>query len=329
MDVGLLLLDDLSDDALEVANRADQAGLHSVWTIDYYNRNSLVRNAAIAATTEQIRLGTSVTPAFARSPLVLANAAADIQRIARGRFTLGLGSSTRRMNADWYGVDLQHPAPQMIETVDLVRKIWAHSGGPFTFEGRFHNLKLAHFDTQPVDMEIFTAGVGERMVEVAGQVAQGFIGHPAAGLEYLQGPATDALARGAAKRTDGAERVKVALQFIASVDDDRETARTRLARQLGYYSTVKGYDAIFPDDDVDRAAIREAFKAGHVDEVGKLAMPLTERRGAYGTIEDVLQTLKSYEGTVDLAMLYSPHYGMTSEEVKQHELALVRGLDGR
>jgi alkanesulfonate monooxygenase SsuD/methylene tetrahydromethanopterin reductase-like flavin-dependent oxidoreductase (luciferase family) len=115
MRVGLVVMDENPADALKIVRAAERAGVHSLWTIDYYNRSSLTRAAAFAAVSETAIVGTSVTPLFARSPLALAAAAADVQALAGGRFVLGVGSSTRRMNQDWYGTALQHPAPQVRE----------------------------------------------------------------------------------------------------------------------------------------------------------------------------------------------------------------------
>jgi len=123
MKVGLVVMDENPADALRIVQAADRAGVHSLWTIDYYNRSSLARAAAFAAVSEASIVGTSVTPLFARSPLALASAAADVQAIAGGRFVLGVGSSTRRMNQDWYGTALQHPAPQVRERIDLIRRL--------------------------------------------------------------------------------------------------------------------------------------------------------------------------------------------------------------
>ena len=143
---------------------ADRAGVHSLWTIDYYNRSSLARAAAFAAVSENSIVGTSVTPLFARSPLALASAAADIQAIAGGRFVLGVGSSTRRMNQDWYGTALQHPAPQVREWIELIRRLIAHRSGPFRYEGRFDRFSW-HTTTHHVARQrpILAAGVGEHM----------------------------------------------------------------------------------------------------------------------------------------------------------------------
>jgi alkanesulfonate monooxygenase SsuD/methylene tetrahydromethanopterin reductase-like flavin-dependent oxidoreductase (luciferase family) len=103
MKVGLVVMDENPADALRIVRAADRAGVHSVWTIDYYNRSSLTRAAAFAAVSENSIVGTSVTPLFARSPLALASAAADVQALAGGRFVLGVGSRTRRMRTSLTG----------------------------------------------------------------------------------------------------------------------------------------------------------------------------------------------------------------------------------
>jgi alkanesulfonate monooxygenase SsuD/methylene tetrahydromethanopterin reductase-like flavin-dependent oxidoreductase (luciferase family) len=82
MKIGLVVMDEDPADALRIARAADRAGVHSVWTIDYYNRSSLTRAAAFAAVSETSIVGTSVTPLFARSALALASAAADVQAIS-------------------------------------------------------------------------------------------------------------------------------------------------------------------------------------------------------------------------------------------------------
>ena len=136
MKVGLVVMDENPADALRIVRAADRAGVHSLWTIDYYNRSSLARAAAFAAVTETSIVGTSVTPLFARSPLALASAAADVQAIAGGRFVLGVGSSTRRMNQDWYGTALEHPGPQVRDRIELIRRLIAHRSGPFRLRGQ-------------------------------------------------------------------------------------------------------------------------------------------------------------------------------------------------
>lgn len=57
MKVGLVVMGENPADALKVVKAADRAGVHSLWTIDYYNRSSLARAAAFAAVTETAIVG--------------------------------------------------------------------------------------------------------------------------------------------------------------------------------------------------------------------------------------------------------------------------------
>ena len=48
MQVGLVVMDENPADALKIVRSADRAGVHSLWSIDYYNRSSLTRAANFA-----------------------------------------------------------------------------------------------------------------------------------------------------------------------------------------------------------------------------------------------------------------------------------------
>ncbi len=258
MRVGLVVMDENPADALKIVRAAERAGVHSLWTIDYYNRSSLARAAAFAAVSETAIVGTSVTPLFARSPLALAAAAADIQALAGGRFVLGVGSSTRRMNQDWYGTALQHPAPQVRERIELIRRLIAHRSGPFRYEGRFDRVSMAHYDRTalPDRLTILAAGVGEHMVGVAGACADGFVGHTIASAGYLRDTACPLLARGAARADRDVAGLRMTTQIVAAASSDPRAARRDAAAQVGFYSTPKGYDLTLPGRPVRRRARR-------------------------------------------------------------------------
>jgi alkanesulfonate monooxygenase SsuD/methylene tetrahydromethanopterin reductase-like flavin-dependent oxidoreductase (luciferase family) len=325
--LGLVVMDENPDDALRIVRAADRAGVHSVWTIDYYNRSSLARAAAFAAVTEQALVGTSVTPLFARAPLALACAAADVQAIARGRFVLGVGSSTRRMNADWYGTALKHPAPQVRERVELVRRLIAHRSGPFSHEGRFDRVSMAHYERAqlPDSVPIMLAGVGEHMVRAAGECADGFVGHTIASADYLCDTARPLLAEGAARGGRHAGDVRVTTQIVAAAGADTRAARRDVAAQVGFYATPKGYDALFPSGQfaAERAAAREALARGDLAAVISAGDAMVDERAVCGTVDDVAAQLRRYTDAVDWALLYPPHFGVDPERVHANELALI------
>ena len=328
MKVGLVVMDENPADALRIVRAADRAGVHSLWTIDYYNRSSLTRAAAFAALSETSIVGTSVTPLFARSPLALASAAADVQAIAGGRFVLGVGSSTRRMNQDWYGTALEHPAPQVRERIDLIRRLIAHRSGPFTYHGTFDRVSMAHYDRTalPDRMTILAAGVGEHMVSVAGECADGFVGHTIASAAYLRDVARPLLAKGAAKAGRDAAQLRVTTQIVASAGTDPRAARRDAAAQVGFYATPKGYDALFPGGQftAERAAARDALARGDVAGVIAAGQPMADERAVFGTPDDVADQLRRYAGVVDWALLYPPHFGVDQERIHATELSLIQ-----
>ena len=332
MKVGLVVMDENPADALRIVRAADRAGVHSLWTIDYYNRSSLARAAAFAAVSETSIVGTSVTPLFARSPLALASAAADVQAIAGGRFVLGVGSSTRRMNQDWYGAAMQHPAPQVRERIELIRRLIAHRSGPFRYEGRFDRVSMAHYDRTalPDSVTILAAGVGEYMVGVAGECADGFVGHTIASAAYLRDVARPVLANGAARANRDVSRLLVTTQIVASASTDPRAARRDAAAQVGFYATPKGYDALFPDGQftAERVAARAALARGDVPGVIAAGQAMVGERAVFGTPEDVAGQLRRYADVVDWALLYPPHFGVDAERVHANELSLIDVASG-
>jgi alkanesulfonate monooxygenase SsuD/methylene tetrahydromethanopterin reductase-like flavin-dependent oxidoreductase (luciferase family) len=314
--------------ALDVAKAADAAGVHSVWSIDYYNQSSLVRASAFAAGTRSVLVGTSVTPLFARSPLALAAAALDIQQISRGRFILGVGSSTRRMNKDWYGVELDHPAPRVEERIRLVRELMTHVSGRFDFHGRFDTVQMAHYErgaTCPEQVPILAAGVGSWMVKAVGKVADGFFGHTVASVEDLSGTAKPLIEQALDDAGRPQDSFTFASQIIASADDDAPSARDRAALQVGFYSTPKGYDALFPgeEDQASRVRAREAFHAGDLAGLKRAGQDLVSRRAVFGTPDEVNSQLKRYSEVLDLALLYPPSFGVDPADVARNEHALI------
>jgi alkanesulfonate monooxygenase SsuD/methylene tetrahydromethanopterin reductase-like flavin-dependent oxidoreductase (luciferase family) len=332
MQVGLVVMDEDPADALTIVRAADRAGVHSLWSIDYYNRSSLTRAAAFAAVSETSVVGTSVTPLFARAPLALAAAAADVQGIAGGRFVLGVGSSTRRMNQDWYGTALQHPAPQVRERIELIRRLIAHRSGPFRYEGRFDRVSMAHYDRTalPDSLTILAAGVGEHMVRVAGECADGFVGHTIASAGYLRDMARSLLAEGAARADRDVAGLRMTTQIVAAASSDPSAARRDAAAQVGFYSTPKGYDALFPGGQfaAERIAAREALARGDAAGVIAAGDAMVEERAVFGVPEDVAGQLRRYADVVDWALLYPPHFGVEPERIHANEPGLIEVASG-
>src|SRR4029077_18921636 len=117
-----------------------------------------------------------------------------------GRMIVGLGTGTRRMQQDWHGLDGEHPASPMEGVLPLVRRLWRLDEGPVDHDGRFYRLHVhptAPPRPVPRAVPLYMAGVNARMVEAAGAVADGRVGHPLFTPRYVSEGVRPALASGA------------------------------------------------------------------------------------------------------------------------------------
>ena len=94
----------------------------------------------------------------------------------------------------------------MREMVSAIKAIWSawETGDRLDFTGEFytHTRMIPAFDPGPNPFgppPVFTAGVGERMTALAGEVADGFLVHPVNTRRSLRELTLPALATGASR----------------------------------------------------------------------------------------------------------------------------------
>ena len=204
-----------------------------------------------AQATERIELATGVAIAFARNPMLVAQTANDLQRIARGRFILGLGTQIRPHIEKRFSMPWSAPAARMREFVQAVRAIWAawEDGERLDFRGEFytHTLMTPVFVPKPNPFgppPIFLAGVGPRMTEVAGEVADGFIAHPLNSRAFAVESLLPTLEKGFARSGRRREGFQISVQTITIVgetDEQIERGRQQARAQLSFYASTPAY----------------------------------------------------------------------------------------
>jgi probable F420-dependent oxidoreductase len=265
--IGVVLSLPSIGETVEAARLAERAGLESVWTTEFPDHSATVGLAAVSLATERVAVGSAIAYAFGRTPLVLAAEARDLDALSGGRLILGLGTGTRRMQRDWHGLDGEHPAPRMEELVPLVRRLLRLHEGPVEHEGRFYRTVVR--PTAPVpppprlDLPIYMGGVNARMIEAAGAVADGLVGHPLFTPEYTRDVVRPALARGA-ERAGRPGPIPIAGYVTCSVGEDGEAARQAARAIVAFNSTVKTYRPILSlhGFDAQADAIRAAWEGG-------------------------------------------------------------------
>ena len=70
---------------------AEKAGFDSLWAAHIMDVDVMTMLSMAAEQTTSIEIGTAVTPTFLRHPIAMAQQALTVQKVANGRFTLGLG----------------------------------------------------------------------------------------------------------------------------------------------------------------------------------------------------------------------------------------------
>ena len=201
--------------------------------------------------TARIRLGTAIAIAFARNPMNLANLGYGLQSLSGGRFMLGLGSQVRPHIEKRFSMPWSRPAARMREMALAIRAIFAAWEGaePLHFEGEFyrHTIMIPAFDPGPNPYgppPIYTAGFGPRMTEVAGEVADGFFGHPFNTRRSLLEHTMPALERGLARSGRTRSQLDViCATLVVTADDEDAFARSVAAarKQLAFYGSTPAY----------------------------------------------------------------------------------------
>jgi probable F420-dependent oxidoreductase len=329
-DVGVVFLGGDITTVVSGTRRAEAAGLSSAWTTEFYERSAMVSLAAMAQATERISIGSAIAYGVGRSPLVLAAEARDLDELSGGRLILGLGTGTRRMMTDWHGVDAAAPARRVEELVPLLRRFWRLDEEPIDHEGVFYRVRLRPTGDFRVplrrDIPIFLAGVNPRMVEAAGAVADGLVGHPLFTARYVEEVVRPALLAGAGRA--GRDRpVGIAGYVLCSVHDDASIARDEVRGQIAFYAVVRTYRRIMALHGWEDAAaeLRRAWERR--DRAGMLAAvtdDMVDTIAVAGTPDEVRQRLM--EGAArhyDHVLLYAPSFGLPQARLAENVDALV------
>jgi len=325
MRLGLVLTSGSVRGDVELVRRAEQSGFDAALSIEFFNRNGFVPLAAAAPLTSRIRLGTGIANSFTRAPLLLASAAMDIDELSGGRMILGLGSATRRMNEDWYGVPFSRPAARTRELVRLLRAAFAaQKGGGFKFEGEFWKLNVPVFsrpNAARAEVPIWIAAVNRGMSRAAGACADALIGHPIATRRWHREVTLACIADGEREAGRTAGSCALAPYVLTSLAATREEAVRNAKGQIGFYYTTDLYHSILEHHgmkhvgDACRAALKkfdtramaEAIPDALVDEIAIACTP-----------DEASDRLAQWKDLTSEPLIYPPSVGVRPEKQREN-----------
>jgi probable F420-dependent oxidoreductase len=147
-----------------LVRRIEGVGYDSVWSAESTDFDGFTPLVVAAEHSERMRLVTGIVNVFTRGPALLAQTAAALADLSKGRFVLGLGASSYVIVEQWNGVSYERPLGRVAETVDYLRAVFAGDRGAGGF-------KLASPPDEPVP--IVLAALRDKMLRLAADVADG------------------------------------------------------------------------------------------------------------------------------------------------------------
>ncbi|HZZ47540.1 MAG TPA: TIGR03617 family F420-dependent LLM class oxidoreductase [Pseudonocardia sp.] len=238
----------------DLAKDGERRGYDGVWlpetTHDPFNLLAIAGNL-----TERVTLGTAIAVAFGRNPMSLAMTGNDLQLYTKGRFILGVGSQVRAHITKRFSMPWSAPAERMHEFIRAIRAIWHtwETGESLRFVGDFytHTLMTPMFNPGPNpygNPPIVLAGVGPKMTEVAGELADGYFVHAFTTERYLREVTVPTLLAGRQKvgKTDLDGYDVIAIPFVVTGDTAEQVANADAAmrKQIAFYASTPAYRTV-------------------------------------------------------------------------------------
>jgi F420-dependent oxidoreductase-like protein len=170
------------DDKVELVRAADRIGVDFAWSAEAWGMETIAPLAFLAPLTSRIRLGTGIMQINARTPAMTAMTALTMARLTNDRFCLGLGVSGPQVVEGLHGASFDKPLGRLREYISVVRKGLA--GERVISEGPHYVLprpggqgKALRLSMPPKpDLPIYLATLGPKMLELTGELADGWLG---------------------------------------------------------------------------------------------------------------------------------------------------------
>lgn len=305
------------------ARWAEEAGLDSAWVWELY-RNPFTMLAMSTQTTERVQLGTGIGVTASRSPMEMANAAADVDELSGARMLLGVGSGALEFVSAFHDKPPTKPLTRVSEYIDVLRLAWQYvsTGEAPDYNGEFHTFVPPPFNPWGVRelarprIPIYLGAIGPRMLELVGRKCDGWIGYLATP-SLVRDVVRPGIAAGAAAAGREPSDIDLMLELICVVHPDPAVALARARRQVGFYVVHPSSDSMVSNagvsDEVD--ALRAMIRSEGLAAFEKTPDAVVHAFSITGTPDEAREKLEAWEGVVDHVVFHTPYVPpFTAEE---------------
>ena len=308
------------EDAPDHARRLEEIGVDGAYTFE--GPHDVFTPLILAATSSSsLALATNVAIAFPRNPIQLAHQAWDLQKLSKGRFTLGLGSQIRAQVEKRYGAEFDRPIGRMRDMVGALRAIFAswEDGERLDFRGEFttHTLMPPMFNPGPHPYglpPIALGGLGPQMVSLAAEVADGLYVMPFNTAEHFRRRTLPAMEAGLARAGRSRDTLTVTGEVIVCCGRDQaelETACIAGRWLLSFYASTPAYRPVLEVEGWEdlQPELNTLSKSGRWDEMpGRIDDSMLSTLAAVGSPAEVAaDIIDRFGGLVDRVGFTTPY----------------------
>jgi len=317
----------LATDMKQVATRVrelEEAGFDGCFTFE--GPHEPFMPLVLAAEHSKLDVGTGLAVAFARTPMTIANLAHDLQHFSDGRFWLGLGSQIRPHIEARYSMPWSKPVTRMKEFVRALRAIFAswNRNETLDFRGDFytHTLMPPIFNPGPAHggaPPIYLGGVGPKMTEAAGEVADGMLLHPFHTERSLEEVLLPNLHKGLAASERELSDFTLCAQVLVVTGNDEagfESARAMARNQIAFYASTPAYRSVLEAEGRGelQPELRQLTKQGRWHEMAALIDDgLLRQIAAIGTASEVAEILHGRYGALAQRLAFASPFPLPQD----------------
>lgn len=231
---------------IAAVQEAERAGFASVWLSERIvtpldrphayqpSVDPWIALAFVAAVTERVRLGTSVSQIATRPPVLMARELATLDRLSRGRLVVGAGAGWVREEFDATATPFDDRGGRLSEAIRVIRHLWSTPAQPW--HGKHYQIPAV------------------------GIVAPYSPGGP----PIIAGALSDAGFRRVAKHCDGWTATGGTPEQIAAAKTTIDALRERYSRTGAFRVYVQ---VPSPDDVAAARQLARAYRAAGADEL--------------------------------------------------------------
>ncbi|MHB1064593.1 MAG: LLM class F420-dependent oxidoreductase [Georgenia sp.] len=299
-----------------LARRADAGGLwESLWVYDHFHTAPLPSEeatheawtlmAALAASTDRVRLGQMCTCMSYRNPMYLAKIAATVDHISGGRLEMGIGAGWYQHEWRAYGYGFPKAGERLArlrEGLEIFTQAWTE--GVVTFHGEHYDVDGAicrPLPRQPGGIPLWVAGGGEQVtLKIAARTARytNFDGTPA-----VFARKSEILRRHCAAEGTDFDQITRSANYNVTIGRTEAEVAAKLDALAARLATRMGPDAV------------EEELSGYRD------LP------AYGTPEQIVEKLSGlHEAGLAYGIFYFPDAAYTTESIELFEREVIAAL---